>query len=454
MTHSGEKPGPISKRQHMYVTSECDITLYGGAAGSGKSEIGVIDFLQYTDIPNFIGVITRRFTTQMKGPGGILTKCKRIFSKVYEPHEYTWKDKEGKFVFHNSGAEIYLKHYENENAFESWQGIEANLFMVDEGTQFSQDMIQYIMSRMRNPSCPEVEPRLKITCNPDADHFLKKFVEPYLQEDGTPDRSKDGLIRYFLFENGDFVFGNTREELVSQYQVSPEDVLSFKFIGATVDDNPILKKVNPKYVSWLKGLKGVERERLLKGNWTIRQEGSGFYKREWLEEVIAEPPDEDFDLIVRAYDFAGSLPTDSYPNPDYTASVKMGRRRADKKYVILDANMDRIRSGDWVRFVLENAERDGKHVHISLPIDPNPAAKSMVYMMMADITAHGYSVSMQKASGKKVDRFRPFASACQNELVSIVKNCMTDLWNKIYHDNNVFHTQLERFDGSRGIKDD
>src|SRR5690606_31197350 len=30
-------PRPISKRQHMYVTSNCDVTLYGGAAGSGKA---------------------------------------------------------------------------------------------------------------------------------------------------------------------------------------------------------------------------------------------------------------------------------------------------------------------------------------------------------------------------------------------------------------------------------
>lgn len=422
--------------------------------GSGKSEIGVIDFLQYTDIKNFIGVITRRYTTQMKGPGGILTKCKRVFSKVYQPNEYTWKDKEGKFVFHNSGAEVYLKHYENENAFESWQGIEANLFMVDEGTQFSQDMIQYIMSRMRNPSCPEVEPKLKITCNPDADHFLRKWVEPYLNEDGTPDRSKDGLVRYFIFINGDFVFANSREELVESYGVEIEDTLSFKYISANVNDNPILKKINPKYVAWLKGLKGVERERLLNGNWTVREEGSGFYKREWVPEIVSEPDDDEFDLIVRAYDFAGSLPTDSYPNPDYTACVKIGRRREDKSYVILDAIRTRIRPGEWVEFVLENAQRDGKNVHISLPVDPNPAAKFSVQLIVSEISAHGYSVTTQKASGKKVDRFRPFSSACQNGLVSIIKGCMVDKWNNIFHDNNIFHVELERFDGSRGIKDD
>lgn len=258
-------PGPCSQRQLMYIQSEADVTLYGGAAGSGKSEIGVIDFLKYTDIPNFIGVMTRRTTPQLYGPGNILSKCKRIFSEAYDSSEYRWFAKDGKFKFFKSGAEIYLKHFENEQASDNWQGMEANLFYIDEGTQFTQFMVQYIMSRMRNPSCPEVKPHLKITCNPAADHFLRKWVEPYLHENGTPNRDKDGLMRYFTFQDGDFVWGDTPEELVEKYGIEKEDVLSFTFISANVTDNPVVQKVNPKYVSWLKGLKGVERARLLDG---------------------------------------------------------------------------------------------------------------------------------------------------------------------------------------------
>lgn len=201
---------------------------------SHNSEIGVIDFLKWTDIPNFIGVMTRRTTPQLTGPGGLLTKCKRIFSQAYEPDEYVWRAKDGKFVFHHSGAEIYLKHFENDAADVNWQGAEANLFYVDEGTQFTQHMIQYIMSRMRNPSCPEVKPHLKITCNPDADHFLRKWVEPYLLEDGTPDREKDGMVRFFTFSDGEFVWGDTKEELAERYQVTVDDVISFTYISANV----------------------------------------------------------------------------------------------------------------------------------------------------------------------------------------------------------------------------
>lgn len=447
-------PRPISKRQHMYVTSNCDVTLYGGAAGSGKSEVGVIDFLQYTDIPNFIGIITRRYTTQLKGPGGILSKCKRVFGKVYSPDECIWKEKDGKFVFPKSGAEIYLKHFENDNADESWQGTEANLFLVDEGTQFTQHMIQYMMSRMRNPNCPEVEPRLKITCNPDADHFLRKWVEPYLHEDGTPDRSKDGLVRYFTFSDGDFLWGDSKEELVEKFDIPIDDILSFTYISATVDDNPIVKEINPKYVAWLKGLKGVERARLLDGNWYVRESSTGFFKREWVPELTESPGIQEFDKICRAYDMAGTLPSDSNPNPDYTVCVKMGRRKVDKKYVILEVLRTRIRFGDWLQFILEQARRDGPSVNIILPIDPNPAANAATQMLVREITAQGYYVQTIRSTTAKVDRFRPFSSAAQNGLVEIVANCTSDLWAKNYHDNNIYYHELEGYDGGKKARDD
>src|SRR5690606_4886120 len=232
MSDLNELPGPCSVRQEMYMFPEkytkdafgnpinvhVDVTLYGGAAGSGKSEIGVIDFLKWTDTPGFIGVMTRRTTPQLTGPGGLLEKCKRTFSKAYSPDEFIYRAKDNKFVF-KSGAQIYLKHFENDQADVNWQGAEANLFYVDEGTQFTQHMIQYIMSRMRNPSCPLVKPHLKITCNPDADHFLRKWVEPYLLEDGTPDRTKDCMVRYFSFKNGDFIWADTIEELVETHGI-------------------------------------------------------------------------------------------------------------------------------------------------------------------------------------------------------------------------------------------
>lgn len=440
-------PGPCSIRQLMYVESEADVTLYGGAAGSGKSEIGVIDFLKYIDVPGFIGVMTRRTTPQMTGPGGLLSKCKRILSQACSPDEYTWRAKDGKFVFHKSGAEIYLKHFENDAADENWQGTEANLFYVDEGTQYTQHMIQYIMSRMRNPSCPSISPHLKITCNPDADHFLRKWVEPYLQPDGTPDRTKDGVLRYFSFCDGDFVWADTKEELTRLHNIPEEDALSFTFISATVFDNPIVQKINPKYVAWLKGLKGVERARLLDGNWYVREESSSYFSRSWTPE-IAHVNEDDVQYTVRAFDFAGTLISDLNPSPDYTTSVRM-RRMKDGYYVIDDVRRRRIRHGDWEKFVFECWEDDPFGTEFIIPQDPGPSAEKATKLFCKTLAERGIPTRKERTNRSKLDRFRPFASVAMNGFVKVLMGCGNDLENKITNNNDFYYKELEVFTGER-----
>lgn len=441
MKKEKELPGAVSERQVMFMLSEADVTLFGGAAASGKTEIGVIDFLQFTDIPNFIGVMTRRTTPQLTGPGGLLTKAKRTFAKAYEPHEFTWRAKDSKFVFHGSGAEIYLKHFENDDADVNWQGSEANLFYVDEGTQFTQHMIQYIMSRMRNPSCPEVSPRLKISCNPDYDHFLRKWVEPYLHKDGTPDRSKDGTLRYFTFADGDFLWGDSIDELVNEHGVQESDILSFTFISANVDDNPIVQKVNPKYVAWLKGLKGVERARLLDGNWLVRESASGYFKREWCQ----CKPLLDLDIVqyCRAWDIAGSLPSDALPNPDWTAGVLIGKTK-DQRYVIVDVVRFRARFGEVMQKIIETAKSDPEGTHIIIPQEPGQAGKAAGQMMLKDLLGEGFPARMRPSNKSKVVRFQPFAAAAQAGLIDYLEAP----WNEVYF------SELEGFDGSRRVKDD
>ncbi len=411
------------------------------AAGSGKSEIGVIDFLKYTDIPNFIGVMTRRTTPQLTGPGGLLSKCKRIFSQAYSPDEYTWRAKDGKFVFHKSGAEIYLKHFENDQADVNWQGAEANLYLADEGTQFTQHMIQYIMSRMRNPSCPDVAPHLKITCNPSADHFLRKWVEPYLHEDGTPDRTKDGMVRYFSFQDGDFIWADTKEELTANYGIAEEHALSFTYISANVYDNPIIQKINPKYVASLMGLKGVERSRLLDGNWYARESASGYFKRDWCQSQSLL----NLDIVsyCRAWDIAGSLPSDSLPNPDWTAGVLIGKTK-DERYVIMDCVRFRARFGEVMQKIIETAKQDPDGTQIILPQEPGQAGKAAGMMMIKDLIGEGFYARMRPSNKSKVIRFQPFAAAAQAGLVDYLEGP----W------NDTFFDELEGFDGSRKVKDD
>jgi predicted phage terminase large subunit-like protein len=433
--------GPISHKQELFVRSQADVTIFGGAAGSGKSEIGVIDFLKNTDTPGFIGLITRRTIPQLKGPGGIHSKCKHYFNQVYGPDGYIWREKDGKFIF-PSGAEIFLKHYQTEADYINYQGVEANQFLIDEGTQFSLDMVSYIMSRMRNPKCPSVQPHMKITCNPDADHFLRAWVDWYLQDDGRPDVSKDGIIRYFGMDKGEYVFGDTREEvMLITGNDDPEKVLSYTFISANVYDNPVVMEINPKYVAWLEGLKPVEKERLLYGNWNAREASAGFFSRDWCE-LVALPPVK-YAKRVRSWDLSGTLPSDSNRNPDWTVGTLVSKT-SEPFYYVEDVVRERRRHGGVLELILETARHDGFDTTVVVPVDPGAAGKAYAASIQRELAERGYYCRLKPASGSKVNRFAPFASMAEAGGVRVVRGLWNDVW----------FLELEVFDGSRNIKDD
>jgi hypothetical protein len=114
-----ELPSPKSKKQYDYLTKQVDVMVFGGGAGSGKSLMGVLDFAQYIREPRFKAVMTRRTTPQIRGPGGLHDKCMEIFPLV-DP-KVRWMEKAGKFVF-SSGAEIFLRHFENASNEQDFQG--------------------------------------------------------------------------------------------------------------------------------------------------------------------------------------------------------------------------------------------------------------------------------------------------------------------------------------------
>lgn len=95
------------------------------------------------------------------------------------------------------------------------------------------------MSRLRSQS--KYPSRMVISCNPDSEHMLAKLVRWWLDDEGYPDPEKCGKKRYFIRRDGEFIWGNSKEELIEKYttvnglgvEIKPRP-LSFSFIGATI----------------------------------------------------------------------------------------------------------------------------------------------------------------------------------------------------------------------------
>lgn len=448
--------GAESPFQAKYLQSDAQILLVGGAAGSSKSYVGLMRQLRFVDDPNYKAYCIRKNSSAIMASGGLFQEAVKLYSQFDPNLKIRLKDQ--KLVF-SSGAEISFSHYENANAAKKYQGIQISNIFYDEATHAEEEDIWWLWSRLRSEA--KNVHGLVLSCNPDNQSWLLKYAMWYLYEEGhplagRPNPERNGVIRYLLRIAGDLVWGDTAEELIERYgnpdlpidhedQVKP---ISFQGLFGTIDDNPPLKKSNPLYKSNLESLPTLDRERLLHGNWFARPENSSYFSRANIVELTAPPPHTELVQVCRAYDFAGTLPHDGNRETDYFASVKMGKMK-NGNYVILDVVRTRITFGDWEAHILQNARRDGPNVEIILPEDPNAASKAATSLLARSLIEHGYIVKMKRSSMGKLDSFRPFAAAVELGIVSIVKNCCTDLWNKIENNNDFFYKELEFFDGNR-----
>ena len=90
---------------------------------------------------------------------------------------------------------------------------------------------------------------------------------------GRPDPERNGMIRWYYVINGLYVWDTDRDRLVETYKDSVEEEqlpMSFRFIGATCLDNPVLLEKQPMYLSNLLNKSVLEVERLYHGRHNCR----------------------------------------------------------------------------------------------------------------------------------------------------------------------------------------
>lgn len=332
-----------------------------------------------------------------------------------------------------------------------------------------------MLGRLRSSS--ETDSFFLGTCNPDADSWLLKWVLPYLREDGMPDEEKVGKILHFIIDNDEPVFAETAQELKDKYPEACQDInantgeiveidpQTICVISGTIYDNPELIRLNPRYLASLKAQTKVNRDRLLHGSWSAREQGSSYFERDWLNKIAYKDIPNKM-RFVRAWDKASSIPTEKYRYPDYTASIKMGKDIDGNIYIFGDYDVDahdqdseiigrfRRLPGDRDNLIETQARIDGNEVVVVLPKDPSGAGVVEFQESAKKLISKGFVVRPDAMPGnkKKLQRFFPFSSACQNGFVYIVEDSFP---NQETLDH--FYKELEVFNGERStatIKDD
>lgn len=431
------QPGP----QEQFLATPADLAIYGGAAGGGKTYGLLLSAVRYKNVRGYGCTIFRKNYNQIFSEGGLWDESDKMYRFI---RGATPRVSRGRWVFCDKYgypiSKISFAHIDSDDDLPSWQGSQLCGLCFDELTHFSEKQFFYMLSRNRS-SCG-VAPFVRATCNPDADSWVAKFIEWWINQDtGYPIPERSGKLRWFVRRSEVIYWADTKEELWDKFDLhTPEErgePRSVTFIMSSVKDNQALLKVNPGYLANLKALPLIERERLLYGNWKIKSSGGLFFKRSQVNVIEVMPAD--IQIVCRAWDLAA---TEEKPDgdADYTAGVLIGIRK-DRTVVVLDAINQRIKAGEVERLLYNTAIMDRKkfgfRYKVRIPQDPGAAGKIVASSYIKKLA--GFSVKAIPVTGSKQLRATPFAAQWQNGNVSV----LAGEWNDMYF------TQLESFPESK-----
>ena len=347
--------------------------MFGGAAGGGKSSALIMAALQYVDVPNYSAILFRRTYADLALPGALMDRFREW---IMQFDDVNWNANAYTATF-PSGARITFGYLNNVNDYLRYKGSEFQFIGMDEITEIRESDYRYMFSRLRRPpSGPlsTVPLRMRCATNPAPNWVRQRFL----------------------------VEGKEKGRI---------------FIPSMLTDNPGIDANS--YRAMLAELDPIERKRLEFGDWWATTLGSMF-DRNNLE--IIEPnemPELSKDTtVVRFWDLAGTEPSKSNPDPDWTVGC-LGAFDNGVFY-ILDVRRLRAKGEKVEKFIKETAEEDGPDITIQMEQEPGSAGKNLVDQYARYVLA-GYDFSGQRATGNKATRAKPFAAAVANGNVKIVR---------------------------------
>lgn len=278
--------------QRAFLLSNCLDALYGGAAGGGKSDTLLMAALQFVDVPKYSALILRKTFQDLNQAGALMDRARDWLA----PTPAKWRAMSKTWWF-PSGARITFGYCDNDNDVRQYQSAEYQFIAIDELTEHTEFVHDFLHSRLRRPALPckvcrqpvryewvetsdgvEVEMWSHVN-DGEYDH------EPQPDEQEVADLGRadsDGLsiidvpLRFRSGSNP----GGIGHGWVKRTYVSPvtraRDVL---FIPAHLEDNPYIDQ--KAYIAALKKVDPINWRRLAFGDWDITDAGV-LFQRQWV----------------------------------------------------------------------------------------------------------------------------------------------------------------------------
>ena len=266
---------------------------------NSKSFSSLMEVLKDIKNPDFHAVILRNEKDDLQS---LITDSYKLFSQFgtynKSQNDMTWN-------FDNGG---WLKFSYYAGAYQEFktrfQGRQYAYICIDEGTQCPYKKFKYLLTNNRNAS--GIRNRFWITCNPDPESWVRKFIDWWVDEDGYIIPERNCVLRY-CFMDGDtpdsIYWGDTREEVYEQchgiidslwkesyaelgYDKLEMFIKSVTFVRADVSENIKLVATDPSYIANLAQQDEEQRMRDLDANWNYKAAGDDMVKMEDLEAVF------------------------------------------------------------------------------------------------------------------------------------------------------------------------
>lgn len=369
---------PYPKQVAFLMAPEREV-FYGGAVGGGKSDALLMGALQYAQVPGYASLLLRRTYSDLSMPGSLMSRAREWLLDT-DAH---WSEMDKTWTF-PSGATLtfgYMKHADDRFRYRS---AEFHYIGWDEGTDFTEVQYTYLLSRLRRLLGFPVPMRSRMGSNPDgpgAEWVQQRFV-PLNEDTGEPEPWRNPPGR--------------------------------RFVPAGLDDNPYLDTEEYEYA--LAELDVVTRKQLREGRWDVRALG-GMYDRTMTEVVEAAP--EAGVQRFRFWDLAGTKPTKSNPDPDWTRGLLLAYSPATGMGWVEDVVSIRAEPAGVQQLVLSTAAADGYGVRIGMWKDPGQAGKDQAHAYAKLLS--GYAFEPQPITGDKVVQARPWMAAAGNDLIRLVR---------------------------------
>ena len=265
--------------QKFAIRSNADIVCFTGGTGGGKSVAlyySPIEHLAMND--NAKIVCFMRNISDFWGAGKVNDTLKKMYPLIDRSVKKQPHDPIGEIIRNNqdmgmklyNGSELKFQQLDNENPIvidKIAKGLQAKKLIFDECNKFLWRTISTFFPRLRSDSSGKAQ--VYLAQNPERECFMRKMCGKgehgggWINDDGTVDKSMDGVVMFFFMPNGDYekaVWGRTKREVYEKCKdhidsllaldkdMTYEDfILSMAFFTFDVRDNKKMLSKNKGY---------------------------------------------------------------------------------------------------------------------------------------------------------------------------------------------------------------